>query len=520
MDKASDARRARNTSVSNKNEPLIRRTTDDEETAKRKALTEPDDVQEVGDMDALIPSKRMRATTVANSDEEQPYREKHADGGEDGSKEDKARTTDGTREKAADKAEARAMAARGRGVGDLSEAAKQEAAGTRGYFGASAAAKLRRQLAASLASSKRSSNEAANRDVQSTGSAATTSGADTSCTNVGRTTSATGKTDTPSEQPLPRRCTNDKAQDASPEENLWLCFPCLLKRGELSERIDNDVAQRSCSECNVCPQGIYKLSETPSLSSAFTWMPTGEGAEASTSSSSSTSTANVTTPCVWCLRFGIRTAPGNARCLELQREFGCHRCDKVGCCDANCSSFKRPRPNVSDAPTTGTAAADIFERTPVQIRRERGNLNVFVEFSGRSFIKGFASGDGYNCLIQTLLACLNDNGILCVADVPWIREELRRRFRTGENIVMAKNYLDLRNHWRSIIDLIGISARRNSCDPANQIHARNFNVTAVLEDGRFVAEKDGEGPISLFMLNEGNSHFVPLLRNRQRWMST
>ena len=94
----------------------------------------------------------------------------------------------------------------------------------------------------------------------------------------------------------------------------------------------------------------------------------------------------------------------------------------------------------------------------MQIRRERGNLNVFVEFSGRSFIKGFASGDGYNCLIQTLLACLNDNGILCVADVPWIREELRRRFRTGENIVMAKNYLDLRNHWRSIIDLIGISA--------------------------------------------------------------
>ena len=136
----------------------------------------------------------------------------------------------------------------------------------------------------------------------------------------------------------------------------------------------------------------------------------------------------------------------------------------------------------------------------------------------RDSIKGFASGAGCNCLIQTLLACLNDNGLLCVADVPWIRHELRRRFRQGENRVTEANYLDLRNHWTSIIDLIGISARRHGCDPTNQIHARNFNVTAVLEERRIVVERDGVGAISLFVLNEGNQHFVPLLRNRQRWL--
>ena len=252
-------------------------------------------------------------------------------------------------------------------------------------------------------------------------------------------------------------------------------------------------------------------------SSLLTWTTEDTGGATSSSSSSSANIANASTTCVWCLRYGVRTLPGSVRCLELQRDFGCHRCDEIGCCDANCKHFKHERPNVAEAADgSGRAAADLFERTPVQIHREAGNLNVLVEFSNRTFIKGFASGAGCNCLIQTLLACLNDNGLLCVADVPWIRQELRRRFRQGENRVTEANYLDLRNHWTSIIDLIGISARRHGCDPTNQIHARNFNVTAVLEERRIVVERDGVGAINLFVLNEGNQHFVPLLRSRQR----
>ena len=104
---------------------------------------------------------------------------------------------------------------------------------------------------------------------------------------------------------------------------------------------------------------------------------------------------------------------------------------------------------------------------------------------------------------------------MCVANVPWIRLELRKRFRVGENRVTEKNYLDLRNHWRSIIDLIGTSARAHGCDPGNQLTAANFNVTAVLEETSRVVEVDGEGPVALFLLNEGNMHFVPLLRNRE-----
>ena len=77
---------------------------------------------------------------------------------------------------------------------------------------------------------------------------------------------------------------SDKAQSMKPQDNInaatknterdesssatgtgsfnpdvvWLCFPCLLKRGSLSPRIENEVQLRKCEECGTCPQGIYK----------------------------------------------------------------------------------------------------------------------------------------------------------------------------------------------------------------------------------------------------------------------
>ena len=140
-----------------------------------------------------------------------------------------------------------------------------------------------------------------------------------------------------------------------------------------------------------------------------------------------------------------------------------------------------------------------------------------MEWNAGNFVKGSASGAGCNCLIRTLLACLNDNGIWCDADVPWIRQELQKQCPTGENKVTHANFLDLRNHWDKIIDLIGVSARRKRHDRLVEIYAGNFCITCVLEDARRVVEEVGLGDIDLFMLNEGNYHFVPLLRNCERW---
>ena len=172
-----------------------------------------------------------------------------------------------------------------------------------------------------------------------------------------------------------------------------------------------------------------------------------EVATVSSSAASSSSCAapaevhETSEPCVWCLRFGVRVAPESSRCVELQKDFGCHRCDKVGCWSQNrqCAYFGRARPLVADATTTGRAAAHMFERAPVRIDR-RHKRRILVEFSGRHFVKGAASGIGCNCLIHTLLSCLNDNNLRCVANVPWIRQELQKLFPDGENIVTKKQF--------------------------------------------------------------------------------
>ena len=192
-------------------------------------------------------------------------------------------------------------------------------------------------------------------------------------------------------------------------------------------------------------------------------------------------------------------------------------CDTAVCWTGNgrCLFFGTTRQIVAEAPLTGLPAADIFETTPVHIQRHRDHVKVKINED--MFIKGFAPGTGCNCLISTLLSCLNDKGILCVANIEWIREELQRQFPEGDNQVTLHNYLDLRNHWRKIIDLIGISAKRHGCDPNGHIKSENFAVTCVMEDARRVYEADGNGACRLFLINEGNSHFSPLLIDREHW---
>ena len=67
------------------------------------------------------------------------------------------------------------------------------------------------------------------------------------------------------------------------------------------------------------------------------------------------------------------------------------------------------------------------------------------------------------------------------------------------------------------MDLIGISAKRHGCDPNGDIKSENFAVTCVMEDARRVYEADGNGACRLFLINEGNSHFSPLLIDREHW---
>ena len=199
-------------------EPLIRASTIEEATAKRRALSEPDHVEEI-DMDKLESSGRTKQCASSSQTIDEPETSSKRANGPVGD----------VSEKAADAAAARALVAKKRGLGDPSVQSAQEAAATRhaasgtgDCFGASAATRLRRQLEAARATTKASPS--------------VTMGA--------------------------------RASLAPLQENaVWLCFPCMQKRGEKSPRVDNDVEKRRCASCSDCPQGIYKLSNTSSAPS-------------------------------------------------------------------------------------------------------------------------------------------------------------------------------------------------------------------------------------------------------------
>ena len=132
------------------------------------------------------------------------------------------------RNRAAEAAESRAKQADTRGIGDIREAKRQDAAGTRNYFGASAAAKLRQQLSASrvasssarVATSKNNSEESCAKKI-----------------DLGSTKTAAVS----------------EPQDTLPSGAIWLCFRCLLTRGEESERIENDCLKHTCTQCGARP---------------------------------------------------------------------------------------------------------------------------------------------------------------------------------------------------------------------------------------------------------------------------
>ena len=155
----------------------------------------------------------------------------------------------------------------------------------------------------------------------------------------------------------------------------------------------------------------------------------------------------------------------------------------------------------------------MFRRSDVRIHRRQFETEVIID--GVQFIKGYATGTGNNCLVDALTQAIQDTGIPCRSNNPWVRKELLRRFpRTGESEVTLESFLDLRRHWRETVDLIGESARSMGPDTDNRICAEPFHVVCVEENRSVVGDADGDGPVAVHLLNEGFLHYVPLIRRR------
>jgi len=156
----------------------------------------------------------------------------------------------------------------------------------------------------------------------------------------------------------------------------------------------------------------------------------------------------------------------------------------------------------------------MFARLSVRIVDDRANYRRLVYFGGMAFVKGCANGEDNNCLINALTQAVSDHYAVIV-DVVWIRQELRQRFPDGPNIVTERNFLDLRAHWGSVVSLISESAfSMGFRESRARIRPELFRVTCVDEQSSVIGDVVGDGGTNLYLLNEGRSHFVPLLRRR------
>ena len=82
-------------------------------------------------------------------------------------------------------------------------------------------------------------------------------------------------------------------------------------------------------------------------------------------------------------------------------------------------------------------------------------------------------------------------------------------------MVTHKNYLDFRNHWEAVIQLIADSARQNECGHPD-IRPEKFQCICVEEMNSTIGDVLGAGELKLYLCNEGLRHYVPLIELRWR----
>ena len=244
-------------------------------------------------------------------------------------------------------------------------------------------------------------------------------------------------------------------------------------------------------------------------------------ASASSTSSAGVSATHLGKPCEACALHGQTHERNSAKCRELQLRCGCHACDLVGCWTGNgkCKFHGRGRLAHDDADFGDNRPHMAGERN-IQILRNGTPLtngqrmparwfaghSVLVRIDDKEFTMGEASGDGCNCLISTLMQCLN-----MVGDVPRLRSELERLHFGKATHIKPDDYLDLKEHWRDIVDLLG----------QRKVEDKNVRATCVRiictdvnlpGHGDVLPTGKADGRMSLYIARQNLNHFVPLIR--------
>ena len=183
--------------------------------------------------------------------------------------------------------------------------------------------------------------------------------------------------------------------------------------------------------------------------------------------------------------------------LETNR---CDACDRPGCYRAHPQCVllgRQPEDHPDSQP--GDSVPHISQLSWCLLGRSESHGAQVVEIENNQFFVGQASGDGNNCLIDTLRQKLN---LTCSTNS--VRSLLRQKFRSGAQQVTESNYLDLELHWWDVITYLGQASNR-------RLDADNFRVVCI--DLQYVGHGDvvGTGPETLYIARENATHFVPLI---------
>ena len=150
--------------------------------------------------------------------------------------------------------------------------------------------------------------------------------------------------------------------------------------------------------------------------------------------------------CELCLRYKKVNVPGSPECKLLQQMRGCHACGITGCWaeSRNCIFVGRSRVAHIDG-TFGNNVPHFRGELNIRVLNNEVPVkmgptplpadwwrlkNVVIEIDGDAYRMGSASGDGCNCLIDTLRQGLH---VLCNVDlIRYLLHQKHPRLREGQ----------------------------------------------------------------------------------------
>jgi hypothetical protein len=142
------------------------------------------------------------------------------------------------------------------------------------------------------------------------------------------------------------------------------------------------------------------------------------------------------------------------------------------------------------------------------------NQVIEIEVDGHTYRLGKASGDGCNCLIDSLRQKLP--GIIC--NIPWVRQELENIHRGKDTQIIPGDYLPL-DFWDDIVDLL--ISNNAVTQVQRESRAHRFRVVCVeltwIGHGEvFPRGASSSERTSLIIARVNQNHFVPLIRVHDR----